>query len=99
MALNKSRSSANLQSITRAALFTLLIYVAVNLIALGWGLLTLEEDSSFRIQLAQLVVTINGEVQGLSWREDSTRIILISIFMVMVLRDIWRGRATLQREE
>lgn len=91
----KSIGSSNLKSILRAAGYTLAIYVAINFIAFGWGLLTHDFSNGFSIELKYLAFSIDGELQGLSWKNNLTKGLLLIVFVVFIAEEFRSGRASL----
>lgn len=95
MAVSKTRSNPNLESIFRAAIKTFLIYFAINVIAVGWAFLTYEFGDSFSFQLKFLSLRIDDHVIGLSWDNSTTRVLLIAVFLAFIANDLLRGKARL----
>lgn len=97
MAEKNSSQNPNLQSILRAAGYTLAIYVAINLIAFGWALIFEDFTGDFSIRLKYLAFSINGELKGISWKNDMTKLLLVVIFIAFIAEDFRRGRAQLRK--
>lgn len=95
MSDSKTRSNPNLESIFRAAGKTFLIYFAVNLIAMGWMLLTHDFSDRFSFQLKFLSLKVDDQIIGLSWDHSTTRVLLIAVFLAFIAKDLLRGKARL----
>lgn len=98
MAEKKSKNP-NLQSILRAAGYTLAIYIAINLIAFGWALIFEDFSGDFSIRLKHLAFSINGDTKGISWKNDMTKLLLLVVFIAFIAQDFRRGRANLRKPE
>lgn len=96
MADTKSNANPNMQSILRSAGLTIMIYLAINLIAFGWVLIFHDFSGDFSIELKYLAISIDGDLKGISWQNTTTKILLILIFIAFIADDFRRGRAQLQ---
>lgn len=96
---NKGQATNNVKAIFRSTGYTLVIYLAINLIAFGWGLLFHDFDNGFSIQLKYLSFSIDEEVQGITWRNDLTKLLLLGIFLAFLFREFRTGRASLRPPE
>lgn len=92
---NNRRTTNNVAAIFRSAGYTLTIYIAINLIAFGWGLLFHDFSEGFSIQLKYLSFSIDEEVHGISWKNDITKLLLLLIFLAFLFREFRSGRASL----
>jgi hypothetical protein len=99
MSTTKSNGNPNLRSIMQAALTTFLVYLSINLVALGWAVLITDFSGPLSVELKNLTLTIDGRIVGLTWNDTLTRIILMALFLGLIIGDMLRGKASLRRPD
>lgn len=91
-----TEKNPNLVSVVNAAWRTFALYIAVNMVAFGWALIFRDFGGDFSLRLHNLSLSIDGEVIGLTWRDKTTKILLLIIFLALIFRDFMNGRARLR---